>query len=93
MLLFDGCVDPLLTIAATLPCSKWSVLLWKVLMQDARSEVPNVFRQLQLNLNVDDVNVHMRRKIQEVLQAVRKVVSKPKSVIQEANCKLSLMEG
>ena len=45
--LFDGCVaDPLQTITAILPCSKWSVLLLRNVMRDAMSEVLQLYQQL-----------------------------------------------
>ena len=46
MVLFEGCVaDPLQTITAILPGSNWSVLLLRIVMQDAISEVLKVFPQ------------------------------------------------
>ena len=70
--LFEGCVaDPLQIITAILLGSKWSVLLLKMVMQDAMSEVLKVYPTLRLKLH-------------EVLRAVPKVVKKLKPVIKEA---------
>ena len=43
---FEGCAaEPLRTITAILPASKWSCLLLRILLQDALSEV-TVFREV-----------------------------------------------
>ena len=42
--LFEGCVaEPLQTITAFLPGSKWSCLLLRLVLQDAMSETPQIF--------------------------------------------------
>ena len=42
---------------------------------------------------MDDIKIHVQRKNQDVLQAVLKVASKLKSVLQKAKLKLQLTEG
>ena len=58
---------------------------------DAVSEDLKVYPQLKLKVYVD--KNHVNGKNREVLQAVPKVVSKLRSVIQEARLKLPLREG
>ena len=54
--IFEGCVaDPLQTITAVLPGSKWSWLLLRIVLQDALSEVLNVYSALKLKVYTDDI--------------------------------------
>ena len=49
---FEGCVaEPLQTITAILPRSKWRCLLFRVALQDALSEVMKVSTPLKLNVS------------------------------------------
>ena len=53
---FEGCVaEPLQTITAVLPGSKWSCLLLRVVLQDALSEVTKIYAPLKLRVFVGDV--------------------------------------
>ena len=73
---FGGCVtDPLQLNAAFLPGSKWSVLFFGVVTQDAVREV--------LKVCVDDMKIHVWVKNQEFSQAVPMVVSELKSVYKK----------
>ena len=63
------------------------VVILRIVMQDALSEVVKLYPQLKLNAYVDDMKVHVWAKNQEVLQTVPKVVSKLQSVSKEANFK------
>ena len=45
---FEGCVaEPLQTITAILPGSKWSCLLPRIVLQDALSDATNIYPPLQ----------------------------------------------
>ena len=53
---FEGCAaEPLKTITAILPGSKWSCLLLRIVLQDALSEVTNIYPPLKLRVFVDDI--------------------------------------
>ena len=53
---FEGCVaEPLQTITAILPGSKWSCLFLRNVLQDALSEVTKIFPSLKLRVFVDDI--------------------------------------
>ena len=53
---FEGCVEePLQTIPAILPGSKWSCLLLRSVLQDALSEVLKIHPPLKLKVFVDDI--------------------------------------
>ena len=59
---FEGCVaDIVQTITAMLAVSKWSVLLQRIVMRDAMSDVLNVFPQLQMRVYVGDGKIHVWR--------------------------------
>ena len=46
---FEGCAaEPLKTITATLPGSKWSCLLLRIVLQDALSEVMKIYPPVKL---------------------------------------------
>ena len=48
---FEGCVpEPLRTITAFLPGSKWSCLLLRIVLQDALSEVTKIYPLLKLRV-------------------------------------------
>ena len=88
--LFQGCVtDPLQTMTAIHFGLKWLVSV----RQDAMSTVLNVYPHLNLRVYVDDIKIHDRGTNQEVLEAVPNVVSKLRSVVQEAELKFSLTVG
>ena len=53
---FEGCIaEPLTTITAILPGSKRSLLLQRIVLQDALSEVTNIYQPLKLRVFVDDI--------------------------------------
>ena len=53
---FEGCMaEPLQTITAILPGSKWSCLLLRIVLQDASSKVSKKYRPLKLRVSVDDI--------------------------------------
>ena len=53
---FEGCAaEPLTTITAILPGSKWSCLLLRIVPQDALSEVTKIYPSLKLRVFIDDV--------------------------------------
>ena len=73
---FEGCVaEPLQTITAILPGSKWSCLLPRVL-QDALSEVTQIYPSLKLRVFVDDITALLIEKNKEVAEMAKKVVKK-----------------
>ena len=53
---FEGCVgEPLTTITAILPGSKWSCLLLRIMLRDGLSEVTKVYPPHELRVFVDDI--------------------------------------
>ena len=65
---FEGCAaEPLKTITAILPGSKWSCLLLRIVLQDALSEVTKFFPSLKLRVFVDDITALVKgRNIESV---------------------------
>ena len=58
---FEGCAEePLTTITAILPGSKWSCLLVRIVLQDAVSEVTKIFPSLKLRVFVDDITAFVK---------------------------------
>ena len=73
----EGCVaEPLQTITAILPGSKWSCLLLRVVLQDALSEVTKFYPPLKLSVFVDDITALLMRKNMEVAETAKKVMRK-----------------
>ena len=73
----EGCVaEPLQTITAILPGSKWSCLLLRVVLQDALSEVTKIYPPLKLRVFVDDITALLMRKNMEVAAIAKKVMRK-----------------
>ena len=74
---FEGCVaEPLQTITAILPGSKWSCLLLRILLQDAFSEVMKVYPPLKLTVFVDEITASMdgrRKELASIAEEVLKV--------------------
>ena len=63
---FEGCAaEPLQTIPAILPGSKWSCLLLRIVLQDALSEVTKFYPSLKMRTFVDDMK-EMGKFIEEV---------------------------
>ena len=66
---FEGCAaEPLRTITATLPGSKWSCLLLRVVLQDALSDVTKMYPLLKLRVFVDDITARLKEKNREVAE-------------------------
>ena len=86
---FEGCVaEPLQTITTILPLSKWSCLLLRIVLQDALSEVTNIYPPLKLRVFVDDLTALLMGKNREVAEMAKKVMKKLKEV-GEKGLKLS----
>ena len=60
---FEGCVaEPLQTITAILPGSKWSCLLPLIVLLDALSEVAKIYPPLKLRVVVYDITALLMEK-------------------------------
>ena len=68
---------------ATLPGSKWSCLLLRVVLQDALSEVTKIYRLLKLTVFVDDITALMKGRIKELVELAEKVLKRLKKDVQE----------
>ena len=69
---FEGCVaDPLQTMSAILPGSKWSCLLLRIVLQDALSEVTKVYPSLKLRVFVHDITALVKGRNQEVAEMAK----------------------
>ena len=74
---FEGCAaEPLTTITAILPGSKWSCLLLHIVLQDALSEVTKIYPSLKLRVFVDDITALVKGKNNEVAEMAKKVMKK-----------------
>ena len=72
---FEGCVaEPLQTITAILPGSKWSCLFLRIVLQDALSEVTKIYPSLKLWVVVDDLTALLMEKKREVAEMAKKVM-------------------
>ena len=70
---FQGCVaEPLQTITAILPGSKWSCLLLRVVLQDASTEVTKFYPPLKMRAFVDDVTALLMENTEKWLKWERK---------------------
>ena len=54
----DSFSELLSTVTASLPGSKLSVLLLKIVMKDATTKVCEVYLELKLRVYVDDIKIH-----------------------------------
>ena len=62
---FEGCVaEPLRTISAIFPGSKWSCLLLRIVLQDALSEVTPIYLPPMLKVFVDDITALLKKGLQ-----------------------------
>ena len=62
---FEGCAaEPLQTVTATLPGSKWSCLLLRNGLQNALGEVTQIYSSLKLKVFVDDITTLLMEKKQ-----------------------------
>ena len=90
---FEGCAaEPLRTITAILPGSKWSCLLLRIVLQDAQSEVLNIYPPLKLRVFVGDIAA-WRGRNKEVAEMAKKVMKKLKEEVEKKNLKLSVTEN
>ena len=70
---FEGCAaEPLTTITAILPGSKWSCLLSRIVLQDALSEVTKTCPSLKLTVFADDITALVKGRIKEVAEMAKK---------------------
>ena len=66
---FEGCVaERLQTITAILPVSEWSSLALRIVLQDALSEVTQIYPPLKLRVFVDDITALLMVKNREVAE-------------------------
>ena len=91
---FEGCAaEPLTTITAILPGSKWSCLLLRVVLQDALTDVTIVYPSLKLRVFVDDITALVKGKNKEVTEMAKKVMKKLKEEVEKKGLKLSVTEN
>ena len=91
---FEGCAaEPLTTITAILPGSKWSCLLLRIVLQDALSEVTKIYLTLKLRVFVADITAVAKGKNREVAEMAKKVVKKLKEEVVKKGLKLSVTEN
>ena len=89
---FEGCAgEPLTTITATLPGSKRSCLLSRIVLQDALSELTKSFPSLKLRVFVDDITALVEGKYRSGGNG-KKVMKKLKEV-EKKGLKLSVTEN
>ena len=89
---FEGCVaEPLRTITAILPLSKWSCLLLRIVLQVAMSEVTKNYPLLKLRVFVDDITALLIGKNQVVPEMAWKVLMKLKEDVERKGLKLSVI--
>ena len=72
---FEGCAaEPLRTITAILPGSKWNCLLLRIVLQDALSEVTKIYSSLKLRVFlVDDITALVKGGNKEVAKIAQKM--------------------
>ena len=91
---FEGCAaEPLTTITAILPGSKWSCLLLRVVLQDALTDVTIIYPSLKLRVFVDDITALVKGKNKEVTEMAKKVMKKLKEEVEKKGLKLSVTEN
>ena len=89
-----GCVaEPLQTITAFLPRSKWSGLPLRIVLQDALSEVTNIYPSLKLRVFVDDIAALVQGGNKDVAEMAKKVMKKLKEEVEKKGLKLSVTEN
>ena len=88
---FEGCVaeEPLQAIMAILPGSKWSCFL-RIVLQDALSEVTNIYPSLKLRVFVDDITALVQGRNEDVAEMAKKkkVMKKLKDEVEKKGLKL-----
>ena len=86
--------EPLQTITAILPGSKWSCLLLRTVLLDALSEVTKIYTPLKLRVFVDDITALLKvRKQRKVAEMAKKVMKKLKEEVERKGLKLSVTEN
>ena len=68
------CDDPLQTITPILPGSKWTCLLFRIVLQDALSEVTRINKFRKLRVLVDDITTFMKGTNKELVEMAEKVL-------------------
>ena len=90
---FEGCAaEPLTTITAVLPGSKWSCLLVRIVLQDALDGVTKIYPPLKLRVFVDDITALLMMKNKVVAELAKKVVKKLKKKVERKGLNLSVPE-
>ena len=70
---FEGCAaEPLTTITAILPGSKWSCLLLRIVLQDALGEVTKICPSSKLRVFVDDITAFVKGRNKDVAEMAKK---------------------
>ena len=94
---FEGCAaEPLQTITAILPGSKWSCLLLRIVLQDALSEVTktdSLLLPLKLRVFVVDLTALLKGKNKEVAEMAKKVMKRLRDEFEKKGLKLSVNEN
>ena len=89
---FEGCAaEPLTTITAILPVSKWSCLLLRIVLQDALSEVAQIDPPLKLRVFVDDIIALLMEKNKVVAEMAKNVMNNLK--VERKCLELSVTEN
>ena len=80
---FEGCVaEPLQTITVILPGSKWSCLLLRLVLQDALSEVIQIYPPLKLRVFADDITALLMGKNNVVAEMAENVMKKLRGEVE-----------
>ena len=82
----ERAADPLTTITAILPGSKWSYLLLRIVLQGALHEVTKIYPLLKLKVFVDDITALLRGRTSYWMKWQRKVMKK----LREEVCRKGL---
>ena len=86
-------VEPLQTITAVLPGSKWSCFLSRIVLRDALSGVTNIYPPLKLTVFVDDLSAPPKKKNEELVELAERVWEKLTKEVEEKGSRLSITEG
>ena len=90
---FEGCAaEPLTTITALLPGSKWCFLLLRIVLQEALSEVTKIDPSLRLRVFVDDITALVKGRT-KWRKWQNKVMKKLKEEVEKKGLKLSVTEN
>ena len=89
----DVWAEPLQSITAILPGSKWSCLLLRTVLQDALRKVVKVVPPLKLKVFVEDITALMEVRYNELAGIAEKVLMSTKGKVEENCFKLSNTEG